>query len=170
MKASLFIDIFIYVKRQSNHLCSSTEYPEFPEDFSIQIIPNDTLNCILLNETRDHSWGTRYFCYKRSSKKLNITWSRNGPINGMNCVNTIMPHGAQEQYWENTYLCTPRDSVFKFYWSVHGQLFGKACLKVRHGCYLCAVSRNKKIGKDCSLLPLDTEIQSAVLGPVQTSN
>ena len=135
-----------------------SEVPVFPDHFSIgSARPN--LECNAINQSRDAEWGTRFLCYKPTLQRLNITWSQNGPITGLDCINTVMPFENAAELWNTSYLCVSRNSLLKFRWSVSRPIRGLGCLEVRErkrtrkGYFLCGVPRHKKIGKIWFVLP-----------------
>ena len=129
------------------------DIPIFPDHFSIQSTSSPFLNCIAIDQSRDKEWRTKYFCYKPALKRLDITWSPNGPIIGQDCINTVMPYERAADLWAHSFLCIPRDSVLKLSWSISGPLKGQKCLVMREGkqrrksYFLCGKSKYKRIGK-----------------------
>lgn len=124
--------------------------PIFPDHFSIQSTSPPFLNCIAIRQLRDTEWGTKYLCYKSALKKCNITWSPDGPVEGQECINTVMPYERSAKFWANSFLCMPRDSVLKLSWSISRPLNELKCLVMRKGrqtYFLCGKFKHRKMGR-----------------------
>lgn len=124
-----------------------SEFPIFPDHFSVQSTAPPYYNCIKIDQPRDREWGTRYLCYKPALKNFNIKWSNDGPITGHDCVNTIMPYERNATIWANSFLCVPQSSVLRLIWSTR-PLNRRKCLAMRErrSYLLCGELKYGKIG------------------------
>lgn len=131
---------------QMNLMYSCPEFPIFPDHFSVQSTAPSFYNCIKIDQPRDREWGTRYLCYKPALKNFNIKWSRDGPITGHDCINTIMPYERSAAIWANSFLCVPQSSVLRLIWSTR-PLNGRKCLAMRErrSYFLCGELKYGKI-------------------------
>ncbi len=100
--------------------------------------------CVNVNEPSDpHTWNDNFFC---STADFGMRWSHAGPIAGMNCTNVAEGAEANPAIWADNYLCTPKQSPWKFSWSSAGPIAGRACIHWNepadpnswHDNYLCA--------------------------------
>ena len=130
-----------------------TEFPIFPDHFSILSTSPPFYNCIKIDQPRDLQWETKFLCYKPALKTLTIIWSNDGPITGQECINTAMPYERGARFWTNSFLCLPRQSVLRLTWSISRPLNGQKCLVIREGkltrrrYFLCGKMKYEKIGK-----------------------
>lgn len=137
--------------KQVNLMYSCTEFPIFPDHFSILSTSPPFYNCIKIDQPRDLQWETKFLCYKPALKTLTIIWSNDGPITGQECINTAMPYERGARFWANSFLCLPRQSVLRLTWSISRPLNGQKCLVIREGkltrrrYFLCGKMKYEKI-------------------------
>lgn len=107
--------------RQTKLLYNCPDYPDFPEDF---VWKNDgpmgrDKICLQIDHPKSISWHDNYLCYRKDKKDLELRWSSTGALNGKRCIHIDVPTKPNQEAWNQTYLCWPRDGNYKFKWLTH---------------------------------------------------
>ncbi len=88
--------------------------------------PNSGQRCTSVDEPQDpHGWSDNHLC---TSLPLELTWSAQGVVDGLDCVAITAP-GETHQGWSDNHLCLPKGATHAFTWSTSGPLAGQQCVR-----------------------------------------
>nr|QNH72401.1 toxin candidate TRINITY_DN17935_c0_g1_i1 [Ceriantheomorphe brasiliensis] len=132
-------------RRCNTQSCPS--WPAWPDDFSFTS-NNSGKYCTRVYERGDYfEWIYQHFCAEKEGRRNpGLRWSDAGRVPNMKCWKITEPKERQI-FWNDNFLCLPKDAPYRFVWSHRGKLPGFNCLpwyvkKGRDGWndnYLCAL-------------------------------